>query len=74
MAQYARELGIDQIATGHYARISYDSESGRYQLRRAVDAIRISPTFCMIQDIASGVPFPGEQIKAETRRIATEFD
>ena len=38
MVQYAREqLGIECIATGHYARIGYDAATGRYQLRRAVD-------------------------------------
>ncbi|MEH1768954.1 MAG: 7-cyano-7-deazaguanine synthase, partial [Nostoc sp.] len=38
MVQYAREeLGCDRIATGHYARISYDEATGRYQLLRAID-------------------------------------
>ncbi|MFM7441630.1 MAG: 7-cyano-7-deazaguanine synthase, partial [Snowella sp.] len=38
MLRYAQaELGIDQIATGHYARIHYDKTSDRYQLLRAID-------------------------------------
>ena len=35
MLKAARELGAEKIATGHYARISYDENSGRYLLRRA---------------------------------------
>ncbi|MEB3159949.1 MAG: 7-cyano-7-deazaguanine synthase, partial [Synechocystis sp.] len=38
MLSYAREtLGIDKIATGHYARIQFDEGSQRYQLLRAID-------------------------------------
>ena len=33
----ALELGYDTIATGHYAKIEYDKESGRYILCRAAD-------------------------------------
>lgn len=76
MLQYARELGIDRIATGHYARISYDPELGRYQLRRAVDRNKDQSYFLydLTQELLAASLFPlGEQIKAETRRIATEF-
>ena len=76
MVQYARELGIDRIATGHYARISYDPELGRYQLRRAVDRNKDQSYFLydLTQELLAASLFPlGEQIKAETRRIATEF-
>lgn len=34
----ARELGCDYLATGHYARIEYDTVTGRYLLTRADDA------------------------------------
>ncbi len=77
MVQYAREqLGIDQIATGHYARITYAPESGRYQLRRAVDRNKDQSYFLydLTQDLLAVSLFPlGEQTKVETRRIATEF-
>lgn len=33
----ALELGYDKVATGHYAQIEYDRESGRYILLRALD-------------------------------------
>lgn len=77
MVLYAREqLGIDRIATGHYARITYDSAGDRYQLRRAVDLSKDQSYFLydLTQDLLAASVFPlGEQTKAETRRIAGEF-
>ncbi len=77
MLHYAREqLGIDQIATGHYAKISYDPTAGRYQLRRAVDRNKDQSYFLydLTQDLLAASVFPlGEYTKPETRRIAAEF-
>ena len=77
MVQYAREqLGIDRIATGHYAQISYDPEKGRYELRRAFDRNKDQSYFLydLTQDLLAASVFPlGELPKAETRRIAAEF-
>ena len=77
MLDYAQEtLGIDQIATGHYARIRYDAITGRYQLLRAVDLHKDQSYFLydLSQEVLATVLFPlGEQTKTETRRIATEF-
>ena len=33
----ALTLGYDYIATGHYARVAYDAESGRYRLLRGAE-------------------------------------
>ena len=77
MLQYSRdELGIDQIATGHYARIQFDANTGRYQLCRAIDRRKDQSYFLydLSQEILAHTIFPlGEQTKAETRRIASEF-
>lgn len=77
MLHYAREeLGIDQIATGHYARITFDSATGRYQLQRAVDPGKDQSYFLydLSQDILAHTVFPlGDQTKSETRRMAAEF-
>jgi len=76
LLNYARQLGIDKIATGHYARIRYDKQTGRYQLLRAVDRTKDQSYFLydLEQEILSQVMFPlGEQPKTETRRIAAEF-
>ncbi|MFB2973043.1 tRNA 2-thiouridine(34) synthase MnmA [Aerosakkonema sp. BLCC-F183] len=77
MLQYARSnLGIDKIATGHYARISYNAETDRYQLRRAVDLNKDQTYFLydLSQELLAGSVFPlGEKHKTETRQIAAEF-
>ncbi|PSB35489.1 tRNA 2-thiouridine(34) synthase MnmA [Chlorogloea sp. CCALA 695] len=77
MVKYAREeLGIDKIATGHYAQITYDETSGRYQLRRAVDRHKDQSYFLydLSQEMLASSVFPlGEYVKAETRQIAASY-
>jgi tRNA-uridine 2-sulfurtransferase len=77
MLRYAHEeLGIERIATGHYARITHDPTTGRYQLRRAVDPGKDQSYFLydLSQEILAHTVFPlGDQTKAETRRMAAEF-
>ncbi len=77
MLHYAQAtLGIDQIATGHYARIRYDESVGRYQLLRAIDRQKDQSYFLydLEQDILAATLFPlGEQTKTQTRQIAQEF-
>jgi len=78
MLQYAKEqLGIEKIATGHYARIIYDQKSDRYQLKRAVDRHKDQSYFLydLTQELLAGSIFPlGDQTKTETRRIAAQYD
>ncbi|MCG8363478.1 MAG: tRNA 2-thiouridine(34) synthase MnmA [Pseudanabaenales cyanobacterium] len=77
MLRYAREeLGVDRIATGHYARITYDPATNRYQLQRAIDRNKDQSYFLydLTQDLLAATQFPlGDQTKTETRRIAAEF-
>ncbi len=77
MLNYAREtLGIDCIATGHYARTRYDQTSDRYQLLRAVDRKKDQSYFLydLSQGLLEACIFPlGKQTKEETRKIAAEF-
>lgn len=77
MLKYAREeLGIEKIATGHYARVTFDDERGRYQLLRAIDPAKDQSYFLydLTQDLLAGTEFPlGEITKSETRKIAAEF-
>ncbi len=77
MIKYAREeLGIDKIATGHYAQITYDEASGRYQLRRAVDRNKDQSYFLydLNQEMLAASVFPlGEYVKAKTRQIAADY-
>lgn len=37
LMQKARELGADFVATGHYARITYNEEKGLYELKKGLD-------------------------------------
>jgi tRNA-uridine 2-sulfurtransferase len=78
MLRYAREqLGVDRIATGHYARIQHDVATGRYQLLRAVDRSKDQSYFLydLSQEHLAGTYFPlGDQTKTMTRQIAAEFN
>ncbi len=77
MLRYAQEtLGVPKIATGHYARIRQDEQSGRFQLLRAVDRNKDQSYFLydLSQEILGNVLFPlGEQTKMVTRSVAAEF-
>lgn len=77
MLTYAHDtLGIDQIATGHYARTHYNPATGRWELWRAVDRNKDQSYFLydLEQTVLAQVVFPlGELPKTETRRLAAEF-
>ncbi|MGB3612561.1 MAG: tRNA 2-thiouridine(34) synthase MnmA, partial [Elainellaceae cyanobacterium] len=76
MLDYAAKVGCDRIATGHYARITQDPQTGRYQLQRACDRRKDQSYFLydLSQAVLAQVLFPlGHQTKDETRRIAAEF-
>jgi tRNA-uridine 2-sulfurtransferase len=77
MLEYAQQkFGIEAIATGHYARVNFDPESNRYQLRRAVDRTKDQSYFLyeVGQEELSRCLFPlGELTKVETRAIASQL-
>lgn len=69
----AKELDYDYVVTGHYARIAYDQERGRYLLKKAVDASKDQSyvLYSMTQEQLAHVLFPlGEMTKHQTREIA----
>ncbi len=71
--EMAESLGAERIATGHYARIRRDAESGRYLLCRAVDESRDQTYFLwgLTQDQLARAVFPlGEYLKPQVREIA----
>ncbi|MGH9402375.1 MAG: tRNA 2-thiouridine(34) synthase MnmA [Terriglobia bacterium] len=71
----AREIGAGRIATGHYARIRRDEQTGRYRLYAAADRAKDQSYFLfgLTQDQLSRAVFPlGEMTKAEVRAIARE--
>ena len=70
-----RELGYDYVATGHYACRAYNDETGRYELRRGVDANKDQSyvLFHLSQDTLAHMLFPlGELTKPEVRALAEE--
>lgn len=77
MLKYAKELGADKIATGHYAKIEYDENSGRYLLK-AADASHKDQTYVLYsltqEQLAHTVMPLGElSDKGETRRLAQKL-
>ena len=67
------ELGYDYLATGHYVRNEYDEVSGRYQLKKAVDASKDQSymLYNLTQDQLSHLIFPlGGYTKDEIRQMA----
>jgi len=69
----ARQIGAERIATGHYARIRRDPETGRYQLLRGVDRSRDQAYFLfgLTQEQLAHAEFPlGEMTKQEVRALA----
>jgi tRNA-specific 2-thiouridylase len=69
----ARQIGAGRIATGHYARVRHNPETGRYELLRAVDESKDQSYFLfgLTQAQLARTDFPlGELTKQEVREIA----
>ena len=76
MLAMARQVGAAYLATGHYARVERDSATGRFLLRRAVDASKDQTYFLfgLTQEQLSRTLFPlGELTKREVRDLAARF-
>jgi tRNA-uridine 2-sulfurtransferase len=68
-----RALGIDTVATGHYARKDVDPESGRQRLLKGRDPAKDQSYFLfgLSQDQLASALFPvGDLSKQEVRRLA----
>ncbi len=73
MINRASELGLDFVATGHYARIEYDCGLGRYLLKKGVDVNKDQSyvLYSMTQNQLRRTLFPlGNLTKKEVREIA----
>jgi tRNA-specific 2-thiouridylase len=69
----SRQIGADRIATGHYARVRHNPETGRYELLRAMDETKDQTYFLfgLTQEQLARTDFPlGELTKQEVREIA----
>ncbi len=68
-----REMGLDYVATGHYARRRWDEATGRWQLLRASDPAKDQSyvLYHLTQDALAHMLFPlGELTKDEVREMA----
>jgi tRNA-specific 2-thiouridylase len=73
LIRLARQVGAERLATGHYARVRRNAESGRWELFRAVDSAKDQSYFLfgLTQQQLSRTDFPlGAMSKPEVREAA----
>ncbi len=76
MLDFARELGADGIATGHYARVEFDKRGGRYLLKRCAAGLKDQSyaLYRLSQEQLSCALFPlGAYPKDQIRGIAQKI-
>jgi tRNA-specific 2-thiouridylase len=72
----ASGIGADRIATGHYARITFNDATGRYEMRRGADPAKDQTYFLfgLTQAQLARTDFPiGHLTKPEVRALAHEM-
>ena len=77
MLNKAVSMGMDYVATGHYARIGYNGNTGRYQLEKSVTAAKDQTyaLYTLTQEQLARTLFPiGEYVKDKVRQIARELE
>lgn len=75
LVELAKTADAVKVATGHYARVKFDEERGRWLLLRAVNRAKDQSYFLfeLTQEQLSYAMFPlGEMTKEEVRAIAAE--
>jgi len=75
MLNKAVSMGMNYIATGHYARTGYDEASGRYLLKKSVTSAKDQTyaLYAMTQEQLSRTIFPiGDFTKDRVRELARE--
>jgi tRNA-specific 2-thiouridylase len=73
LAERAQGFGAGAVATGHYARVERHATTGRYLLRRGLDASKDQAyfLFSLTQEQLAGALFPvGDMPKADVRHYA----
>ena len=69
----ARELGLTNVVTGHYARITYNAATGRHELKKGLDPAKDQSymLYSLTQDVLAHTIFPlGAMHKPQVREIA----
>jgi tRNA-specific 2-thiouridylase len=73
----ARQIGADQIATGHYAQVAFDEQLNRWLLKRPADKSKDQTYFLfgLTQEQLSRTLFPlGGMTKPEVRELARKHN
>jgi tRNA-specific 2-thiouridylase len=76
LVKVAQEVGANQVATGHYARVEYNQTTQRYILKKGRDLSKDQSYFLfeMTQKQLAAAVFPlGDMTKAQVRELAREF-
>lgn len=76
LIERAAELDFDRVVTGHYARIEYNADSGRYLLKKSADLSKDQSyvLYSMTQDQLAKTLFPlGDMNKSQTRELAEKL-
>ncbi len=74
--EMADSVSADKIATGHYARLSFDEETGRHQMRTSVDSSKDQTYFLfgLTQAQLARSLFPlGGMVKSDVRVLARDL-
>jgi tRNA-uridine 2-sulfurtransferase len=77
LVELAEAAGAERIATGHYARVEYETTRGRYLLLKGLDERKDQSYFLfeLTQDQLARALFPlGSLTKSEVRAIAREHE
>jgi len=75
LLELAKQLDAEYVATGHYVRLCYDQNLGRYLLKKGVDLNKDQSyaLFSLTQDQLKHAIFPlGEYTKAQVREMARQ--
>lgn len=70
-------VGAEKIATGHYARVSCNGDSGRYEMRKSLDTAKDQTYFLwgLTQAQLARTLFPlGGKVKSEVRALARDLN
>ena len=71
----AQEMGLDGVATGHYARVQQDPNTGRFLLKKPLDNSKDQTyvLYHLTQDQLAHIFFPlGDYLKTDVRKIAAD--
>ena len=74
LLSHTLDRGVSFLATGHYAKVAYSSELGRYQILKAADTTKDQSymLYGLSQNQLAHIKFPlGEYTKNDIRFIAT---